>query len=624
MSSSLTKIDHPVAPPEKVPIPSSSLSTFKEDDNFPVLFNLRKDLTITEKCSWIQSQTIGNNVDFETPFGKRRLSYADHTASGRALYHIEHFIIENVLPFYGNTHTDDSFVGRQTTRMVHQAGKYIKKCLGGGAQDAILFCGSGTTAAIKRLQEVMGIAVPSIIRSRVIKQLGPGERWVVFVGPYEHHSNILSWRNSLAEVVEIGLDEDGLVDIEMLERELRSEKYLGRPKLGSFSACSNVTGIVADTRALARLLHQHGAFACFDFAASGPYVEINMRSEELEGYDAVFMSPHKFVGGPGTPGILLMRKILYNLKSSPPSTCGGGTVNFVNNLSEKDTLYYDDIEEREDAGTPPIVQKIRAALAFWVKEYIGYQQIESLERQWTERAFQRLLPNPNIEILGNTSVKRQPIFSFLVYTTSLDEEKESRDKSGYMWREREIKKDKPLHCRFVTKLLNDLFGIQARGGCACAGPYGHILLNLDQPQSLTYRSAIQKGYTGIKPGWTRLSFIYYMSITEFEFILAAIEFLAIHGQQFLPLYQFNWKTGEWTFKESALINSLKLSDMQKLSGGENSIKRDCGASDLSTSMEYKYKMYLESAHNIAHCLPKFPTVREIPEEVDPELVTFRI
>ncbi|KAF9608388.1 hypothetical protein IFM89_009754 [Coptis chinensis] len=425
--------------------------------------------------------------------------------------------------------------------------------------------------------------------------------------------------------------------MEMLRRELRSSKYSSRPMLGSFSACRNVTGILSDTRSLARILHEHGAFACFDFAASGPYVQIDLRSGELEGYDAVFLSTHKFVGGPGTPGILLMSKSLYYLSSSPPSTCGGGTVCFVNCFNEKDTVYYDDIEEREHAGTPPIVQKIRASLAFWVKEYMGNHLIETREKMWTDRALQRLLPNPNV--LGNTSVKRQPIISFLIYTASLDREKESRDKSAYMWRERATMKDKPLHGRrFVTKLLNDLFGIQARGGCACAGPYGHILLNVDNEQSLAFRAAIQKGHNGLKPGWTRISFSYCMSITEFEFVLAAIEFLAMYGQRLLPLYSFNWKTGDWTFRKNVLknvegeehvlnlIKNLKVTGTQTLGGGGGGAPCSYGSNDSSETGGYedKYKMYLETASYVARSLPKFPPKRRVPEGVNPDLITFRI
>ncbi|XP_031475633.1 uncharacterized protein LOC116247591 [Nymphaea colorata] len=586
--------------------------------------------SVEEKCAWLRSQLIGEDVEFDTPFGKRRLTYADHTASGRSLHHIENYIIQNVLPFYGNTHTDDSFVGHRTTKMVHDAAKYIKTCMGGGADDALLFCGSGTTAAIKRLQEVMGIAVPSTMRSRVLGLLRPEERWVVFVGPYEHHSNLLSWRQSLAEVVEIGVDREGLVDMEALRWELKSAKYANRPLLGSFSACSNVTGIHTDTRALARLLHKHGAFACFDFAASGPYVKIDMRSGELEGYDAVFLSPHKFVGGPGTPGILLMSKTLYCLRSSPPSSCGGGTVAFVNGFSEQDTLYYEEIEEREDAGTPAIVQKIRAALAFWVKEYMGYHLIEAQESFWLERALKRLLSNPNVVVLGNTKANRQPILSFLVHTTSPAEttysgEKGDRSSGVFMWKERATRRDKPLHGRFVTKLLNDLFGIQARGGCACAGPYGHILLGVGKEQSLAFRSAIQKGYNGLKPGWTRISLSYYISNEEFEFILAAIEFIAIYGQRFLPLYRFSWKTGDWTCRKSA-VSSVVNGNLEP--AGRDGWLSTSGSlisnGNAMTLVERKYASYLENAKLAADALDRFPPARQIPPEVDQDLVLFRV
>ncbi|KAG9455299.1 hypothetical protein H6P81_008203 [Aristolochia fimbriata] len=591
-----------------------------------------------EKCAWLRGQVVGNDsVELETPFGRRRLTYADHTASGRCLHVVENFVKQRVLPFYGNTHTDDSFVGHRTGKTAREAAEYVKRCMGGGPDDALLFCGSGATAAVKRLQEVMGITVPSTLRDRVLsmKVLKPEERWVVFVGPYEHHSNLLSWRQSLAEVVEIGVDEDGLVDFEMLESELKSSKYTGRPLLGSFSACSNVTGIYTNTRALARLLHTHGAFACFDFAASGPYVQIDMRSGELEGYDAVYLSPHKFVGGPGTPGVLLMSKSLYHLRSHPPSTSGGGTVAFVNGYDEKHTLYHEDIEEREDAGTPAIIQKVRAALAFWVKEYMGYDLIDAREGPMIDNALQRLLPNPNMQVLGNTSVKRQAILSFLVHTSSPEEDGE---KGVFIWRERVTRKDKPLHGRFVTKLLNDLFGIQARGGCACAGPYGHTLLGVDVQQSLAFRAAVQKGYHGLKPGWTRVSFAYYMSIAEFEFILAAIEFIGIYGQRFLPLYHFNWKTGDWTPRKlGALIKKIpgdvdklttafgRLMKLQQQKGSDQEAKTtNHNVNDTAAGTERKYATYLETALILAKSLPKFPPSRPVPEDVDPSLILFRI
>uniref|UniRef100_A0A7N0TNJ7 Aminotransferase class V domain-containing protein n=1 Tax=Kalanchoe fedtschenkoi TaxID=63787 RepID=A0A7N0TNJ7_KALFE len=457
-----------------------------------------------KRLAWLQSQIIGQGAEFESAFGRRRITYADHTASGRSLQYIEDYIIQHVLPFYGNTHTCDSYVGHHTTSMVHEASHYIKTRLGGGPNDVLLFCGSGSTAAIKKLQEVMGILVSEALKERVLGTMKDEEKWVVFVGPYEHHSNLLSWRHSLAEVVAIGLDENGLLDMEDLRAQLDKYQSASRPLLGSFSACSNVTGLQTDTRAIAKLLHEYGAFACFDCAASGPYEEIDMRSGEVDGYDAVFLSPHKFLGGPGTPGILLMSKALYQLASSHPSTCGGGTVYFVSGYNVNHTLYYDNIEEREDAGTPQIVQKIRAALAFWVKEYVGYDLIGIKERSFVRRALERLVPNKNMKILGTTSQKRLAIISFLIFTTiaSLSDMMGSDRKEEMAHTNI---RGKPLHGPFCAKLLNDLFGIQARGGCSCAGPYGEILLGADEKYATDLRYALQKeGYIGVKPGWTRI------------------------------------------------------------------------------------------------------------------------
>ncbi|CAL1409792.1 unnamed protein product [Linum trigynum] len=587
------------------------------------------------RLAWVRSQIIGNDAEFDSPFGKRRVTYADHTASGRSLHYIEDFIIKNVLPYYGNTHTSDSYVGGRTTKMVEEASAYIKRCLGGGAEDVILFCGSGTTAAIKRLQEVMGIAVPSTLRERCLNNCPTGNenRWVVFVGPYEHHSNLLSWRQSLAEVVEIGLDEKGLIDIKALQRELQSGKFANRPILGSFSACSNVTGIHSDTREIAKLLHLHGGFACFDYAASGPYVEIDMRSGTIDGYDAVFLSPHKFLGGPGTPGILLMNKILYQLGSAPPSTCGGGTVDYVNGFKEMDTLYSEGIESRENGGTPPIIQIIRASLTFWIKEYISYSVIQNHENYFIDKALKRLIPNKNILVLGNTTARRQAILSFLVLSTTVQEG------SLNMWAEKGNKLDKPLHGPFVAVLLNDLFGIQARGGCACAGPYGHQLLSVDEATSLAIRSAIQKGYSGIKPGWARISFPYYMSNQEFEFILAALEFIAIYGQRFLSLYRFNFKKGTWTFNKRALKELVRkasngngdalstlLTNVPGLRIDEDEAEAEGleGGDHEHAVMVNKFASYLIIARNIANLLPKFPTKQEIPHDLDPSIVYFRV
>ncbi|KAK6924236.1 Aminotransferase class V domain [Dillenia turbinata] len=625
---------------------SSKTLKFDNQSNHQKSFRTIVEMGVPElksaekKLSWLRSQIIGNEVEFDTPFGKRRLTYADTAASGRSLLFIENYIINHVLPLYGNTHTSDSYVGQRTTNLVHEASEYVKRCLGGGDDDALLFCGSGTTAAIKKLQEVMGIAIPSTLKDRVLKILRNEERWVVFVGPYEHHSNLLSWRQSLAEVVEIGLNKDGLIDLEDLREKLKFYHSMNRPIIGSFSACSNVSGIYTDTRALARLLHQFGGYACFDFAASGPYVDIDMRSGNIDGYDAIFLSSHKFLGGPSSPGILLMGKALYKLSASAPSTCGGGTVKYVNGFSEKNTLYLEDIEERENAGTPPIVQLIRAALAFWVKEYMSPPVIRDKEHAYIEKALKRLLPNPNISILGNTNAERQAILSFLVYSTSnlpfgskksenninVIEGNEGLD----IWREGGNKRDKPLHGPFVAKLLNDLFGIQARGGCACAGPYGHSLLGIDEPHAVGLRSTIKKGYAGLRPGWTRICFPYYMSNEEFEFILAAVELIAIYGQRFLTLYDYNWRTGDWTLNKKAFENvagkenKLEFSCLS-LSLEEMKFDRKSGNKDQNVErLNGKFSSYLETANCVASFLPKFPKQGEIPVGIDHDLLLFRV
>ncbi|XP_042441320.1 probable cysteine desulfurase [Zingiber officinale] len=549
------------------------------------------------RFQWIRSQIIGGEAEIDTPFGRRRITYSDHTASGRFLGFIEGFLRLHVLPFYGNTHTTDSYVGLHTTKHFLEAKHYIKQRLGAlGPHDVLLFCGTGSTAAIKRLQEVMGIAIPSLLRASVLLHLPPVDRWLVFVGPHEHHSNLLSWRESLAEVVHIGLDNAGAVDMAALEASLLSPDFVGRPKLGSFSACSNITGIYSDTRAIARVLHRHGAYACFDFACNGPYAEIEMRTGEEDGYDAIFLSPHKFIGGPGSPGILVMNDALYRIKGGPPSTSGGGTVLYVSNHDEE-TVYCGEVEEREDAGTPAIVQKIRAAAAFLVKEWAGGPAIRRAELRMLHRTSGRMASNRRVWVLGSdvaaTAVTQQPIVSFLVYPEARGEGTRGRH----------------LHCRFTTRLLNDLFGIQGRGGCACAGPYGQRLLGIDRRRSKAIQSAVEMGYEGIKPGWTRVSFVYYTSWKEMEFVLDAIEFVADHGRKFLPLYTFDWKTGNWEFMHHRhVLLPMKSKDED----------------DNESYYGKTYEDHLNFANNIVDSLPSAALDRSIPEAIDPDLVDFML
>lgn len=488
--------------------------------------------------AWVRDQLIGEGTPIVTPFGERRLIYADYVASGRALRWVEETLTERVMPLYANTHTEDSRSGAQTTALAHQASEYIKGQLGADGSCKLVFCGSGSTAAVRRLQDILGLSVPSVHRERLLDSLPPQQRPVVFVGPYEHHSNEVSWRESLAEVVELPLCERGHLDQDALLTALKNPAYLGRPRIGSFSAASNVTGLLTDTRSVARMLHTHGALAFFDFAASGPYVNIDMKPGKPDGYDAVFLSPHKFVGGPGAPGLLCFQEHLYHL--SAPSTAGGGTVRFV---SRQGHAFVDDIEAREDAGTPAIRGKLRAALAFRVKEALRPARIQEREHALISQAITRLRGNPHLHLLGNLDAPRLAVLSFLVKTDGANTQATAPQATGTAGRY--------LHPRLVVRLLNDLFGIQARGGCACAGPYGHALLNISDETSLRYQTCILSDLEGLKPGWTRLNFAPWLQEEELEFLLSAIEFVAEHGQKFVSAYAFNWQTGAWSHPADA-------------------------------------------------------------------------
>ena len=494
-----------------------------------------------EAFAWVRDQLIGEGTPMVTPFGERRLIYADYVASGRGLRWVEDTLMERVMPLYANTHTEDSRSGAQTTALAHQASEYVKSQLGADQSCKLVFCGSGSTAAVRRLQDILGLSVPSVHRERLLASLPPQQRPVVFVGPYEHHSNEVSWRESLAEVVELPLCERGHLDQDALLAALKNPAYLGRPRIGSFSAASNVTGLLTDTRSVARMLHAHGALAFFDFAASGPYVNIDMKPGRPDGYDAVFLSPHKFVGGPGAPGLLCFQEHLYHL--SVPSTAGGGTVRFV---SRQGHAFVDDIEAREDAGTPAIRGKLRAALAFRVKEALHPARIQEREHALISQAIARLRGNPGLHLLGNLDAPRLAVLSFLVRTTGVTPQ--AAGTAG----EHSTAAGRYLHPRLVVRLLNDLFGIQARGGCACAGPYGHALLNISDETSLRYQTCILSDLEGLKPGWTRLNFAPWLEAEELEFLLTAIEFVAQHGQKFVSLYAFNWQTGAWSHPADAL------------------------------------------------------------------------
>ncbi len=493
---------------------------------------------MTDLLEFIRESVIGRNDVVDGPFGPRRVTYADYTASGRSLTFIEDYIRDQVLPLYANTHTESSGTGLQTTRFREEARSIIRRCVRANDEHAVVFCGSGSTGAIDLIVRILGIRIPEALDDRYgfSDQIPAEERPVVFIGPFEHHSNELPWRESIADVVVIPEDSDGHVDFDELEAALL--RFSDRPlKIGSFSAASNVTGIITDTAAVAALLHRHGALSFWDVAAAAPYDGISMTAPDgadpLSYKDAIFASPHKMIGGPGTPGLLVARKELFT--NRVPAVPGGGTVSFVN---PDDHRYIDDVEHREEAGTPNIIGSIRAGLAFALKESVGTDTIRQRGESFVKRAIESWSANPNIEILGNPESDRLSIVSFVI-------------RHG----------ERRIHHNFVVALLNDLFGIQSRGGCSCAGPYGHRLLGIDVETSRGYDREIARGCEGIRPGWARVNFNYFMSEQVFEFVLRAVHLVADEGWRMLPQYGFDPTTGLWTHTARTGAPQISLDDI---------------------------------------------------------------
>ena len=491
----------------------------------------------------IRRSVIGDDTVLDGPFGARRLTYADYTASGRSLSFVEDFIRDRVLPLYANTHTEASATGFQTTALREQARDIVHRAVKGGEDDAVIFCGSGATGAIDRLARVLGLGQPASA-----EPLPPEKRPVVFVGPYEHHSNELLWRESVADVVTIKEDADGRIDLAHLEDEL--ERHALRPlKVGSFSAASNVTGIVTDVDEVAIVLHRHGALSCWDYAAAGPYLPIDMNPapDSPDGHlaykDAVFLSPHKFVGGPGTPGILVAKRHLF---SNPvPAVPGGGTVRFVCPESQS---YHPEPEVREEGGTPAIVESIRAGLVFALKEAVGSEEICRREAGFVRRALKSWEKNPQIEILGNTAAERLAIVSLGL-----------RHERGL------------LHSNFVVAVLSDLFGIQARSGCFCAGPYLHRTYPIDDLWSARMNTEAARGNNGAKLALVRLGFNYFISEAVFEYIVEAVHLLANEGWKLLPRYRFDPASGVWRHRSGPPRQLVDLDDIASAAAGERPV-----------------------------------------------------
>ncbi|XP_028397517.1 uncharacterized protein LOC114521315 isoform X2 [Dendronephthya gigantea] len=499
-------------------------------------------------CDYIERNCLGREFEFTTPFGKRKVVYSDYVASSKSLKFLEDYITNNVLNCYGNTHTTTTVTSLQTTLYRHEARTIIRNAVNASEHDAVIFAGSGTTAAVHKFIHALKIKTAPI----------------VFVGPFEHHSNILPWKEIGSEIVWIREARDGNVDVDHLEEMLKLHSKDDKQLIGCFSAASNITGILTDTNKVSACLHRYGALAVWDYATAGPYTEINMNpvvtSEDssLVYKDAVFLSPHKFVGGVGTPGILIAKKNLF--QNTVPSNCGGGSVFFVTHNSHR---YLKEIEMREEGGTPAIVESIRAGLVFQLKEAVRHEYIMKIENDFLKLANDVFSRCNKLIILGNYDTPRLPVFSFLI----------KHEESGLF-----------LHHNFVSSLLNDLFGIQSRGGCACAGPYAQDLLGIDEKLANEIESALLEDsrldrvhlrrygeYSErelVRPGFTRINLPYFMKKEEALFILESIVLVAEHGWKLLPKYTFNPETGEWRHRQHQIFKDRKWLGSISYSSGE--------------------------------------------------------
>lgn len=454
----------------------------------------REALTAGDTIAALRKGLVGDDVTISGPFGDKRLVYADYVASGRALMQVEEFVLSKVLPFYANSHTEASYCGGYITRMRREARAAIAECCKADGDHAVIFAGSGATAGLNRLVSLLGVC--DAVKS------GEGAR--VIVGPYEHHSNILPWRESGAELIEIAEAAHGGPDLDALHAALAQND--GRLTVCSFSAASNVTGILSDVPAITKIAKAAGAKMVWDYAGAGPYCPIDMSL----GMDAVVVSPHKFIGGPGASGVMIVRRDA--VVTHKPTWPGGGTVSFVSPWGHD---YSQNLESREEAGTPNVVGDIRAALTFLVKDAIGDALMGARNAALASHALQRLMAHENIELLGSLDAARLPILSFRI----------KDGKGGY------------VHQQLVTRMLSDRFGIQARGGCACAGPYVHRLLGIDEDQSEAIRASLKSGKEMEKPGFTRFNLSVLLSDEKVEFILASIEALASDAATFVDHYQ---------------------------------------------------------------------------------------
>ena len=459
-----------------------------------------------------REQIVGIDQTFESPFGVQKIIYTDWTASGRLYRPIENRLVDQFGPYVANTHTETTESGTAMTKAYHHARHLIKQHVNANDDDVLITEGSGMTGVVNKLQRIMGLKVPERLQAQFT--LAADQRPIVFVSHMEHHSNQTSWLETIADVVVIPADSEGLFSL--TELSLLVNKYKNRPvKIASITSCSNVTGIQTPYHEAAKLMHQHQGLCFVDFACSGPYVHIDMHPADPESYlDAIFFSPHKFLGGPGTSGVLVFNSALY--QNTIPDNPGGGTVAWTNPWGVH--KYIDNIEDREDGGTPGFLQVIKTALAIQLKEKMGVDKILQREHEILDYVFATLAPHKNIVILAPQHQHRLGVVSFYI---------------------------EDLHFNLGVKLLNDRYGIQTRGGCSCAGTYGHYLLNVDQELSNALVCQIDAGDLIQKPGWIRMSFHPTTTNAEIVYVCQSLIELAQHHREWAKDYVYEAKTNEF-------------------------------------------------------------------------------
>ncbi|HCC70299.1 MAG TPA: selenocysteine lyase [Bacteroidales bacterium] len=482
--------------------------------------------------SHFRDNIVGNDEYYESPYGKQKILYCDWIASGRLYRPIENKVVCDFGKFVSNTHTETSETGKRMTWAYHEAQRIIKKHVNAGPDDVLITAGSGMTTVINKFMRIMGLKIYQRKDLPCLKEI---ERPVVFITHMEHHSNQTAWYETLTDVVVLPPGDGLLVDPGILRQELK--KYDDRRfKIGSFTACSNVTGVCTPYYELAKIMHEHGGICLVDFAASAPYIDINMHPDDsMQKLDAIFFSPHKFLGGPGSSGVMVFDAELYN--RDVPDNPGGGTVAWTNPWGEY--KYVDDIEAREDGGTPGFIQAIRTALAINLKEQMGTDKIKEREKQLVKKTFRELRSIEGLKILADNVKDRLPVFSF------------------YM---------EDIHYNLVVKILSDKYGIQTRGGCACAGTYGHYLLKVKYKKSHEITKKINSGDLSEKPGWIRMSLHPTTTDKELDYIINAIKEISENINIWEKNYLYNKKYNEFVHKdESALSSEMVKSwfDMNK-------------------------------------------------------------